>query len=70
MAALTRRTLRYAPCPRACSGKLLIASPSMSDAFRRAVVLVVEHGDEGAFGLVLNQPSESTVARSSPSLPS
>jgi putative transcriptional regulator len=43
------------------SGQLLIASPSMSDAFRRAVVLVVEHNDEGAFGLVLNQPSESTV---------
>jgi putative transcriptional regulator len=43
-------------------GKLLIASPSMSDAFRRAVVLVIEHGEEGAFGLVLNQPSESTVA--------
>jgi putative transcriptional regulator len=43
-------------------GKLLIASPSMSDSFRRAVVLVVEHGEEGAFGLVLNQPSESTVA--------
>lgn len=43
------------------SGKLLIASPSMSDAFRRAVVLVVEHSEEGAFGLVLNRPSEATV---------
>jgi putative transcriptional regulator len=43
------------------SGNLLIASPSMSDYFRRTVVLVVEHNDEGAFGLVLNQPSEATV---------
>lgn len=33
----------------------------MSDQFRRAVVLVVEHNEEGAFGLVLNQPSDSTV---------
>jgi putative transcriptional regulator len=43
------------------SGQLLVASPSMSDQFRRAVVLVVEHNEEGAFGLVLNQPSDSTV---------
>jgi putative transcriptional regulator len=43
------------------SGQLLIASPSMSDFFHRAVVLIVEHNDEGAFGLVLNRPSETTV---------
>ncbi len=43
------------------SGQLLIASPSLADHFRRTVVLVVEHGPEGAFGLVLNQPSETTV---------
>ncbi|HET8976389.1 MAG TPA: YqgE/AlgH family protein [Solirubrobacterales bacterium] len=43
------------------SGQLLIASPSMSDQFRRAVVLMIEHNEEGAFGLVLNQPSDSTV---------
>ena len=52
------------------SGKLLIASPSMSDYFRRTVVLVVEHSDEGAFGLVLNQPSESKVAEVSEELAS
>jgi putative transcriptional regulator len=40
----------------------------MSDYFRRAVVLVVEHNDEGAFGLVLNQPSESTVGEVTPEL--
>jgi putative transcriptional regulator len=43
------------------AGQLLIASPSMSDQFERAVVLVVEHNTEGAFGLVLNQPSDSTL---------
>ena len=50
------------------SAKLLIASPSMADFFRRAVVLVVEHNDEGAFGLVLNRPSETTVGEAVPPL--
>jgi putative transcriptional regulator len=30
--------------------------------FWRTVVLIVEHSDEGALGLVLNRPSETTVA--------
>jgi putative transcriptional regulator len=34
----------------------------MSDYFRRTVVLMVEHNDEGAFGLVLNRASEATLA--------
>jgi putative transcriptional regulator len=50
------------------SGQLLVASPSMSDDFRRTVVLVVEHNSDGAFGLVLNQPSESNVGEVSPEL--
>jgi putative transcriptional regulator len=50
------------------SGKLLIASPSMPDYFHRTVILVVEHSDSGAFGLVLNRPSETTVAEASPEL--
>lgn len=44
------------------TGQLLIATPSMSDAFQRAVVLVVEHNEEGAFGLVLNHPADATLA--------
>ena len=50
------------------SGKLLIASPSMPDYFHRTVILMVEHADEGAFGLVLNRPSETTVGEASPEL--
>jgi putative transcriptional regulator len=50
------------------SGQLLIASPSMADYFHRAVILVVEHSEEGAFGLVLNRPSETTVGEASPEL--
>jgi len=43
-------------------GQLLIAGPALLDPnFWRAVVLVVEHTDEGALGVVLNRPSETTV---------
>ena len=50
-------------------GQLLIASPSLLDPnFRRAVVLVTEHTDEGAAGLVLNRPSEAPVAEVVPVL--
>jgi putative transcriptional regulator len=50
------------------SGKLLIASPSMPDYFHRTVILMVEHSDQGAFGLVLNRPSDTTVGEASPEL--
>lgn len=50
-------------------GQLLIASPSLLDPnFRRTVVLVTEHTDEGAAGLVLNRPSPSAVADLVPQL--
>jgi len=39
-------------------GKLLLAVPAMEDPnFARSVVLIIKHDDEGAFGLVLNQPT-------------
>ncbi len=31
-------------------------------------MLIVEHNSEGAFGLVLNRPSDSTVGEASPEL--
>ena len=50
-------------------GRLLLASPSLYDPnFRRTVVLVTEHTDEGAAGLVLNRPSETPVAEAVPDL--
>ncbi|MBS1572717.1 MAG: YqgE/AlgH family protein [Bacteroidetes bacterium] len=40
-------------------GKLLISTPDMSgDIFSRAVVLVIDHNEDGAFGLVLNKKNE------------
>lgn len=44
-------------------GKFLIASPALVDPnFARAVVLIAEHSDDGAMGLILNRPTEAVVA--------
>lgn len=43
-------------------GQLLIASRELVDPnFRRTVVLLVQHGDEGALGLVLNRPTKIPI---------
>jgi putative transcriptional regulator len=43
-------------------GQLLIAGAGLFDPnFRRTVVLVGEHNDEGALGVVLNRPAPATV---------
>ncbi len=50
-------------------GQLLIAAPSLADPnFARTVVLVSEHTEEGAMGVVLNRPSELTVGEAVPAL--
>lgn len=44
-------------------GHLLIAAPGLIDPnFRRTVVFVAEHNEEGAFGLVLNRPADTRVS--------
>jgi putative transcriptional regulator len=49
-------------------GRLLIAAPSLFDYFRRTVVLVLEHTEDGAMGVVLNRLSETAVAEAVPAL--
>jgi putative transcriptional regulator len=45
------------------TGYLLFASPHLPDPnFHRTVVLMLQHDDEGAFGVVLTRPLPSTVA--------
>jgi putative transcriptional regulator len=52
-------------------GQLLVASPGLFDPnFRRTVVLVTEHTEDGAAGLVLNRPTESEVSEIVPALES
>ena len=50
-------------------GKLLLAGPTLKDPnFDRTVVLITEHNEDGAMGLVLNRPSEATVGDAVPDL--
>jgi putative transcriptional regulator len=42
------------------AGSFLVARSSLRDAFfGRAVILLLQHGPEGAFGLVLNRPAQA-----------
>jgi putative transcriptional regulator len=44
------------------AGRLLVASPALVDPnFFRAVVLLLDHDEQGAFGVVLNRASEEAV---------
>jgi putative transcriptional regulator len=50
-------------------GKLILAAPALKDPnFARAVVLIAEHSEEGAMGLVLNRPSEAPIGDAVPDL--
>jgi putative transcriptional regulator len=43
-------------------GALLVASPNLGDPnFDRSVILLLEHNDEGALGVVLNRPTAVSV---------
>ena len=50
------------------TGQLLIAAPQLGDYFRRTVVLVLAHTEEGAMGVVLNRPTGTAVAEAVPDL--
>ncbi len=44
-------------------GQFLVGSPHLNDPnFFRSVVLMVQHDEEGALGLILNRPTDHTVA--------
>jgi putative transcriptional regulator len=43
-------------------GRLLVAAPPLVDPnFDRTVVLMLEHGEAGALGIVLNRPSDTSL---------
>lgn len=46
-------TTKLTPTP----GKILISEPFLQDHyFKRSVVLLADHGDEGSFGIIINKP--------------
>jgi putative transcriptional regulator len=50
-------------------GKLLVSSPALIDPnFRKTVVLVAHHDDDGAMGLVLSRPSDVAAVDAVPTL--
>jgi putative transcriptional regulator len=52
-------------------GHLLVAAPALRDPnFHRTVVLLAEHGEDGALGLVLNRPTDTPVGEALPELAS
>lgn len=54
-----------APARASLAGQVLIASPAMGDPrFERTVILMVQHDQRGAFGIVINRPlGEHPLAR-------
>ncbi len=49
------------------AGHLIVATPSLADPnFSHAVVLLLDHDEEGAFGVILNRPSETTTGEAMP----
>lgn len=49
------------------TGRLLVAEPMLGDPnFERSVVLILQHDDDGALGLVLNRPTDVPVAEALP----
>ncbi len=54
--SFTRGLARKPDCLR---GKLLLAMPNMGDPrFERSVICLCEHSEQGAMGIVVNQPAE------------
>ena len=45
------------------SGKLLVAEPFLMDPnFKRGVILLCDHQEEGSFGFILNKPIEMNIS--------
>ena len=51
-------------------GIFLIAAPSLRDPnFRQTVVLLCEHGPEGALGVIVNRPTAMSISEALPQVP-
>lgn len=42
-------------------GKLLISAPFLNDIFKRSVILLTEHNNEGSVGFIINKPTEHKI---------
>lgn len=63
LAPLNRDPSRIQP------GVFLYATPRMGDGrFRETVILILEHGEEGSIGVVVNQPSDTALRKALPNV--
>lgn len=52
---------------RSLAGRLLVATPVIGDPnFERTVVFLLDHGEDGALGLVVNRPTDVALGESLP----
>jgi len=53
--------------PEPLAGRLLVATPVIGDPnFHRSVVLLLDHGDDGTIGVVINRPTDVGLRESMP----
>lgn len=58
------------PVPEPRRGCLLVATPLLEDPnFRHSVIFMIEHGEEGSIGVVLNRPSTRSLESLLPEWP-
>ncbi len=51
-------------------GKVLISEPFLNDPnFKRTIILLAEHSEEGSVGFVLNKPTEVLISQMIPEFP-
>lgn len=60
---LAKKSRRRGGIPGSLEGQLLVAMPLMTDRrFARSVIYLCAHSDEGAMGLIINQPARHISA--------
>ena len=53
-----------------CKGRLLISEPFLNEPyFKRSVILLAEHNEEGSIGFILNKPIDIKLTRAIPDFP-
>lgn len=63
IALIRRQTTEVMHGSAATKGRLLVATPPLDDPnFDRTVVYVLEHRDDGALGVVINRPTDESLA--------
>ncbi|HPE99982.1 MAG TPA: YqgE/AlgH family protein [Bacteroidales bacterium] len=51
------------------TGRVLISEPLLQDFyFRRSAVLLVDHGNDGSFGVIINKPIKTNISEIMPDL--